>query len=361
VDGKDVKLDMPAQAHVLGEIEAVVRGVDVSANRYPANSFNSLTPDMIERDGNYLHVTYSTPRTFTAAKGPLQAREVYIVNHPYSNLVGFPPGGIVLVSKTGQLTHAYCAAEAPLLNLTFSTDVYPHLSDQYKANLAKELSGYFNFSKDEELEPPLRIIAAARAGDLAEVKALLAQGVKLDQLPGGETTLLFGAGSPDVAEFLISQGVPVDVRNKEGFTALMAICYNDSGSRKEEWIAPTARVLLKYGADPDAHTDNGWTPLMLARNGATVDALVDGGADIYARFRGLGLLDELDLGYKRLSYFQALAAHGLQIDNQANGVHLFNWAVSENMDDVIKWLLRRGVGPNDPTNATLNGRTPHGR
>ncbi len=364
VDKKDVKLDARAQTHVIGEMEAVVRGLDLSADRNPGNSFNSLTPDMIEKDGNYLHVAYPTPRTFTTTKGSIRAREVYIVNDPDANLYGFPPGGIVLVSETGQLTHAYCAAEAPLLNLTFSSDVYPHLSDRNKGNFNDELSGYFNFSKEEELEPPLRIIAAAKAGDLTTIKDLLAQGVKLDQLPGGETTLLFAAGSPEVAEFLIAQGVPVDARNKGGFTALMAICYNDSGSRKEEMIAPTARVLLKHGANPNAHTEYprvpGLTPLMLARNGATVDTLVEGGADVHARFNGVGLLDELDLGYKQLSYFQALAAHGLPIDNHSNGVHLLNWAISQDLTDVVDWLLKRGVAPNamDPVNATFQGSFP---
>jgi bla regulator protein blaR1 len=351
VDRKDVKLDAQAQAHVIGEVEGVVRGLNLNAARNPGNSFDSLTTDMIEKDGNYLHVAYPIPRTFATAKGSIRAREVYIVNDPDANLYGFPPGGIVLVSETGQVTHAYGnVSEAPLLNLTFSQDVYPHLSDQNRAHFNDELSGYFNFSKDEELEPPLRIIAAAKAGDLAEIKALLGQGVKLDELPGAETTLLFAAGSPEVAEFLISQGVKVDARNKGTFTALMAICYNDSGGTKDELIAPTARVLLKHGADPNAHTEfprmPGCTPLMLARNAATVDVLVEGGADVHARFQGMGLLDELDWGYKQLSYFQALAAHGLPIDNHENGLRLLNHSLAGDENDLAGWVLDRGVDPN---------------
>jgi bla regulator protein BlaR1 len=358
VDKKDVELDARAQAHVIGEIEAVVRGAEPSSRDNAQNSFNMLTPAMIKQDGNYFCVTYPGVHSFAATKGPLQARQIYVVNYPSANLLGFPPGGIVLVGGDGELTHAYCGSDDPLLNLSYNPEVYSHLSSEIKSNLDRTLSGDFNLNDSVTLEPPLRLIAAASAGNLAELKALLGTGVKINDVPECETTLLFSAGSPEVAEFLIAQGIDVNARDKRGFTALMSILQNERPT--DDWVAPTIQVLLKHGADPNAHTEDGWSQLLLARNGPAVDVLVAAGADVHARFNGVGVLDELYAGYKQLSYFQALAAHGLQIDNHANGVYLLNWAVSEDMTDVVKWLLDRGVDPNatDPTNATFEGSYP---
>ena len=349
INKKAVHFSPQAEAKIIEEIEAAVRAVNSDSNREPEkfkSTFYAFTPKLIEEDGFYFRIVYPQTKTFATLDGPLQAKEIYLTGSPYGYLVG-SPDGILLASKDGRLTHAAFGSDTPLLNLTFNVDVYARLPDQVKWQVGRELSGFVNGAKMEDLEPELQLVAAVNKGNLPELKKLLRQGVRLDQVPAAETTLLFAAGSPEMAEFLLDQGVKVDARNKNGDTALISICYNDSGRRKQELVAPTARVLLKHGADPNAHNSSGWTPLIVARDAATVDVLVEYGADVHARFNGQGVLDELDLGYRTLPYYQALAAHGLAIDNHENGVHLLMHAVAGGgNEDIVTWLLERGVDPN---------------
>jgi beta-lactamase regulating signal transducer with metallopeptidase domain/ankyrin repeat protein len=361
IDKKAIHLSPRAEAKIIGEIEAAIRAVNSDSDNEPAKfkgSFYAFTPKRIEEDGCYLRIIYPQFKTFAALNGFIQAREIYITDNPYANLFGFPPGGIILVSDDGRVTQVSLGSNTPLLNLTFNTDIHAHLPEQQRDQVDRVLSGHLNMAKTDDLEPELRLVVAANAGDLPEIKKLLTQGIRLDQIPASKTTLLFAAGSPEVAEFLIAHGIKVDVRNADGDTALISICKNDSSRREQERIAPTARVLLKHGADPNAHDSAGWTSLIVAPDGATVDALVAYGADVHARFNGLGVLDQLDINnYRELSAYQALAAHGLAIDNHENGVHLLNHAAYLEQADIVQWLLDRGVDPNgtDPRDGSYDG------
>ena len=115
----------------------------------------------------------------------------------------------------------------------------------------------------------VRVVDAARAGDTATVRALIAQ-----------RALHWAGDRDDVgrAELLIRAGANVNAANDLGVTPLWAACENGS--------AAMTRRLLRAGADPNAALLSGETPLMTAaRTGAAsvVTELLAKGARANAR------------------------------------------------------------------------------
>ena len=101
-----------------------------------------------------------------------------------------------------------------------------------------------------------QLVWAARHGDVATIRRLAASGVDLDASPATALRLVF----PDVDHFK--------------WTALQ----HAAGKRQVEAV----RVLLEWGADPDAMTDGG-TPLLIAAGSTDptmMQLLLDAGADV---------------------------------------------------------------------------------
>ena len=127
--------------------------------------------------------------------------------------------------------------------------------------------------------PPL--VDAARNGDTAAVRTLLAQGVSVDAAEGDGTSALHWASYRDDVEtvgLLLDAGADVDAANDLGATALWAAGQNGSASM--------VRRLLEAGANPNVALLAGETPLMVAaRSGApdVVDVLLTDRADPDAR------------------------------------------------------------------------------
>ena len=131
---------------------------------------------------------------------------------------------------------------------------------------------------------PLHVAAMNNNVDI--MKALLAGDAILEETNFWTTALHWAASkdSVDAAQFLLSQGIDVDVRNSRpgvvGHTPLEWAC--DQGS------PGVAELLIAEGADVNAAPTNGWTPLHAAvtyRRTNIIDLLLRKGADVNPKFR----------------------------------------------------------------------------
>jgi ankyrin repeat protein len=113
---------------------------------------------------------------------------------------------------------------------------------------------------------------AAKAGEVAEVKSLLAAGSKVDARTEHGHTPLHMAKTAEVAEVLLKAGSKVDARTESGYTPLYMAR-----------TAEIAKALLKAGANVDARTESSWTPLYMARTAEIAEVLLKAGANISSR------------------------------------------------------------------------------
>jgi hypothetical protein len=137
----------------------------------------------------------------------------------------------------------------------------------------------------------LRLQAAYRVGDLAEVKAALGWPEAFPNVPqpmelaSGDWPLVTAiALSPlRFIRQLLDLGADPNLEALDGFPSLMAPLDADRPDRCEVMV-----LLLRYGARIDQRGFNDWTPLHYAvarRNLAVVELLLAHGADPYARTR----------------------------------------------------------------------------
>jgi ankyrin repeat protein len=122
---------------------------------------------------------------------------------------------------------------------------------------------------------------AARVGDLARLRGLLASGAGANATNACGSTVLHAAAAWSnraVAEILIGHGADLHARDWEGDTPLhIAAAFGDK---------PILGFLLDRGADIHARDDVGWTPLHVAARVGRVDEaafLLSRGADAGAR------------------------------------------------------------------------------
>src|SRR6476619_5807732 len=108
--------------------------------------------------------------------------------------------------------------------------------------------------------PPATVADAAQLGDRDAVKALLKQAADVNGAQGDGMTALHWAAmkdDADLAQLLLYAGANVRATTRIGaYTPLILAARNGSATV----MAP----LIKAGAEVDAPTSNGATPLMLA-------------------------------------------------------------------------------------------------
>ena len=160
-------------------------------------------------------------------------------------------------------------------------------------------------------DPP--IVSAARDGDIATVRALIARHVNVNSQAGdGSTALLWAAyqSNADMVRALLAAGAKPNVTNQYGVTPLF------QASRTGD--APIMSLLLKAGANIAQTNPDGVTALMAASRSGRLDAvrlLVESGADVNAA----------------VTYQQETA---------------LMWAAVEGHDEIVKALLAAGADPN---------------
>ena len=107
----------------------------------------------------------------------------------------------------------------------------------------------------------------------------------------GSTPLLDAASSPDRSlrevEALLAVGASVEERDENGATVLHVLAQAQGEQCQGDWPARTLRCLLDAGADLEAVTAWGWTPLTSALvecDELLVRALLEAGANPDVRF-----------------------------------------------------------------------------
>jgi len=172
-------------------------------------------------------------------------------------------------------------------------------------------------------ETPL--MEAARRGNLATVRALLSKHANPNAVEsnGGQNALMWALSQRQsaVVEELIKGGADIQAGSKTGFTPLMVAA--------QQGDEVSARILLRAGAKPNvAQPKTGLTPLMIASAMAqakAVDALLDNGADP-------NLADTN--GYTSLHRVVRDSDYGI------------NLASKDAILTIVKSLLKHGANPN---------------
>jgi len=172
-------------------------------------------------------------------------------------------------------------------------------------------------------ETPL--MEASRRGNLATVRVLLSNHANPNakEANGGQTALMWAVSQRQapVVEELIKQGADVNAGSKSGFTPLMFAA--------QQGDDVSARILLRAGAKPnDAQPKTGLTALMIASAMAqtkAVDALLDNGANP-------NLADAN--GYTSLHRVVRDSDYGI------------NLAAKDDILTIVTSLLKHGANPN---------------
>jgi ankyrin repeat protein len=159
---------------------------------------------------------------------------------------------------------------------------------------------------------PTALADTAARGDMAGVRAMLAQAPDVNAPQVDGTTALHWAAYYDDAEtvrVLLRAGANANVANRYGITPLAQACENGN--------AEIVKLLVEAGADVNAPHAEGETPLMTAARTGNPEAI--------------GVL--LD--------------HGAQINaaEQWRGQTALMWAAAEGHNEAVKLLLARGALP----------------
>ena len=202
-----------------------------------------------------------------------------------------------------------------------------------------------------------RLIDAAKRGDAAAVRALVAQKVDVNVPDAdGSTALHWAAQRDDVAmaEVLIAAGANVKAATRYKVTPLALACTNGDATLIDR--------LLKAGADPNGTSEEGQTALMTAALTGKPDAvklLLETGANVNAvePYKGqTALMWAASEGNAAAA--EVLIAHGADVKAKSKaGFTPLLFAVRNDHPEAAKVLLDHGANVNDiapDTTSALN-------
>ena len=115
---------------------------------------------------------------------------------------------------------------------------------------------------------PLHV--AAEHGDLACVKILVSNGVPVDIRNSSKQTPLLLASEclhPAVVTYLLDKGAKVDATDRKGNTSLYwSTCFREGDTASDQAVVSVVHILLEHGANPNVKGGRG-TPLAWAISG----------------------------------------------------------------------------------------------
>lgn len=104
----------------------------------------------------------------------------------------------------------------------------------------------------------MKIIEAAKKGNIAEFETLISQGADINEVDeSGRSAIHWAAinGHSDLLKWLVEEkGQSIDTTDEEGRTPFFECCY------EKQW--ETASICLKLGANPNCYT-NGTAPVLM--------------------------------------------------------------------------------------------------
>jgi len=222
-----------------------------------------------------------------------------------------------------------------------------------KANIVRFLAGFClplflllavavgSADAKEKISP---FIEACRAGNLQEVKRLLDEGAKFDNLPmAGRKALVEATENRhlEVVRFLIQKGANVNIFDARETSALMWAC-------KQGDLA-IIKLLLSHGADVNAQNTFGRMALIYAIEAGNLEAvklLLENGADANAANRQQKTVLAYASMYGHLEIVKALIEKGADIhakDKRGNSVFLEACGSRKGPIDVVQFLFQKGA------------------
>ena len=221
----------------------------------------------------------------------------------------------------------------------------------------------FLFSTDTLLSQESELLKKVSENDITSVKSLIASGADVnyqkDDMMG--STAINLAQDTLMMKVLIDAGADINHQNKmTGYTPLMNAL---NGMNKE-----VAGFLLREGADVNIKTKDGTTALILAC-GVSAELsriMIEKGADIHAKTeRGMGVFTQCTMvGISRelvpYEFAEYLLSKGADID-EANktdyylGYTPLFWAVESGDEKLVKFLVDHGAKVNLTSG---KGKTP---
>jgi tetratricopeptide (TPR) repeat protein len=210
------------------------------------NRVPTFRPDLPDTDEVANQYGYHRPKAYKQAQPPRQPMDeswrtidlsdiVYEQTVVHEAIVGALADGSVSADE------AY-VIDIKLKQAEVSPSLRAHIAEVLKGNEPEEEAN--SDEPDPGAEAAQAIKSAAKAGDAAKVKALLAEGVSVDVQDESGYTPLYHAtmyNHQKVVALCISSGATVDMENNNGVSPLMAAA--------RDGVTAIVKMLLEAGAD----------------------------------------------------------------------------------------------------------------
>lgn len=185
--------------------------------------------------------------------------------------------------------------------------------------------------------------AALHAGEDC-LRSLLDQGADPNTRNGsGATALMWAAGDLSKVRLLLARGAQVNAASEDGRTPLMI-------AARHEGAAPVVRLLLEKGADVNAKDIQGATALVQAATAGDVETLrvlIARGADVNAKATSGATALMSAAGFRCLACVEFLIAQGADVKTATKrGFTALAIAAPYGQVEIVRTLLEKGADVN---------------